>query len=148
MQEKDPGIEQNDIIINQEAARRLNIQPTALGVLRYFEEIWKRVNPGFAFECHSLMHEYEHMYDRGKNLGLLGLTSYTAERRTKEFGVRKILGSSAIEIFLLLARQFSLWVLLGVCMAWPIGYWLTEQWLGNFAYRIESGISTFLISSG
>ena len=132
--------------------------------LRYFEKIWKRVNPGSAFECHSLMHNYEHMYDSEKNLatlllyfsglaiflsalGLLGLTSYTVEQRTKEFGVRKILGSGSWEIFFLLARQFSLWVLAGVFMALPAGYWLTERWLGNFAYRVEPGLDKFFTAS-
>jgi ABC-type lipoprotein release transport system permease subunit len=133
--------------------------------LNHFKEMWKQVNPGLPFECHSLMHDYEHMYDSEKNLGtlllyfsglaiflsalgLLGLTSYTVEQRTKEFGVRKILGSSSKEIFFMLARQFSLWVSLGIFMAWPAGYWLTEQWLGNFAYRIEPGTGKFLIAGG
>jgi putative ABC transport system permease protein len=79
-------------------------------------------------------------------LGLLGLASFTAEQRTKEIGIRKILGSSVREIVWLLTKEFSLWVLLANLFAWPLAYIAVSSWLKNFAYRIEVGIFVFLLT--
>jgi putative ABC transport system permease protein len=79
-------------------------------------------------------------------LGLFGLTAFAAEQRTKEIGIRKVLGSSDAKIFMLLSREFLRWVLLANCIAWPIAYFAMHKWLENFAYRIQVGIAAFLIS--
>lgn len=79
-------------------------------------------------------------------LGLFGLTTFAAEQRTKEIGIRKVLGASESKIFLLLSKEFIRWVLLANLIAWPIAYFAMNKWLQNFAYRIQIGIVAFLIS--
>jgi putative ABC transport system permease protein len=81
-------------------------------------------------------------------LGLFGLTTLAAEQRTKEIGIRKILGASDSKIFLLLSKEFIRWVLLANLIAWPVAYFAMNKWLQNFAYRIQIGIVAFLISGG
>jgi putative ABC transport system permease protein len=79
-------------------------------------------------------------------LGLFGLAGYITERRTKEIGVRKVMGASVSGITFLLTKEFCKWVLISIVIAWPIAYYLMEKWLQNFAYKTEIGIGTFLIS--
>ena len=79
------------------------------------------------------------------SLGLLGLATFTAERRTKEIGVRKVLGASTTDIVLLLSQTFTKPVLWANVIAWPVAYWLMQGWLENFAYRISLGIHVFLL---
>lgn len=81
-------------------------------------------------------------------LGLFGLTAFAAEQRTKEIGIRKVLGASDSKIFLLLSREFIKWVFLANIIAWPIAYFTMNKWLGNFAYRIHIGMAAFLIAGG
>jgi putative ABC transport system permease protein len=81
-------------------------------------------------------------------LGLFGLTAFAAEQRTKEIGIRKVLGASDSKIFLLLSKEFIKWVLLANLIAWPIAYFAMNKWLQNFAYRIQIGIVAFMISGG
>jgi len=78
-------------------------------------------------------------------LGLFGLASYMAEQRTKEIGIRKILGASVNNIVMQLSKDFAKWVIIANIIAGPITYYLiTEYWLINFPYRIEAGIMTFV----
>ncbi len=67
--------------------------------------------------------------------GLFGLTAHATERRTKEIGVRKVLGASVRSVVALLNREFLLWVLWANLIYWPVGYYLMDQWLRGFAYR-------------
>lgn len=80
------------------------------------------------------------------SLGLLGLSSYTTERRTKEIGVRKVLGATEAGIVLLLSKEIVRWVLVANIIAWPAAYWLADRWLGSFAYRINLGWTTFVLA--
>lgn len=80
-------------------------------------------------------------------LGLFGLTSFSTEQRTKEIGIRKILGASVPGIVVLLGREFLKWVLLANLIAWPIGYFVMNKWLENFAYRTRLSVEIFLLSS-
>jgi putative ABC transport system permease protein len=79
-------------------------------------------------------------------LGLFGLAAYSAESRTKEIGIRKVLGSSASSLVMLIGREFSIWVLAANLIAWPVAYYFMKRWLQNFAYRISIGIGIFIIS--
>jgi putative ABC transport system permease protein len=81
-------------------------------------------------------------------LGLFGLAAFTAEQKTKEIGVRKILGASATSIYSLLSREFLVWVALANILAWPVAYYTMHKWLQNFAFRILIGWDIFLISGG
>ena len=70
------------------------------------------------------------------SLGLLGLASFMAEQRTKEIGIRKVLGASEKQIVRLFSKEFILWGLIANLMAWPVAYWVMKSWLQNFAYRV------------
>jgi putative ABC transport system permease protein len=80
-------------------------------------------------------------------LGLFGLSSFSTEQRTKEIGIRKILGASVPGIVMLMGREFLKWVLLANLIAWPIGYFVMNKWLENFAYRTRLSADIFLFSS-
>ena len=79
-------------------------------------------------------------------LGLLGLASFTAEQKTKEIGIRKVLGASVPAIYMLLAREYTKWVVISNIIAWPIAFYFTNTWLRNFAYRIDLNIWMFILS--
>lgn len=81
-------------------------------------------------------------------LGLFGLASFTAERRTKEIGIRKVLGATVSNIVVLLNEDFLKLVFIGSIIAVPIAWYFIHLWLQDFAYRIEIGIGTFLITGG
>lgn len=79
-------------------------------------------------------------------LGLFGLASYTAEQRTKEIGIRKILGASVSGVALLLSKEFTKWVLIANAIAWPIAYFALRFWLQGFAYRTDLTLTAFIVS--
>jgi putative ABC transport system permease protein len=79
-------------------------------------------------------------------LGLLGLASFTAEQRTKEIGIRKVLGSTVAGVVFLLSKEFIKWVLLANLIAWPVAYYAVHNWLENFAIRTRIGWEIFLLS--
>jgi putative ABC transport system permease protein len=79
-------------------------------------------------------------------LGIFGLASFTAERRTKEIGIRKVLGASVSHIVMLLSKEFSWWILLANIIAWPIGWYAMHKWLQNFAYRSSLNPLLFLLA--
>jgi putative ABC transport system permease protein len=81
-------------------------------------------------------------------LGLLGLAAFAAERRTKEIGVRKVLGASVTGIISLLSKQFTKLVLIANLIAWPVAYFAINAWLQNFSYRIDIGWWTFALAGG
>jgi putative ABC transport system permease protein len=78
--------------------------------------------------------------------GLFGLVSFVAERRTKEIGIRKVLGASITEICVFLARGFTKPILLANLIAWPVAYFYLRAWLQKFAYHIDLGIGAFLVA--
>jgi len=79
-------------------------------------------------------------------LGILGLAAFSAEQRTKEIGIRKVLGSSVPGIVALLSRQFSLRILAANLIAWPIAYYAMRRWLQGFAYRTSLGFDLFVLA--
>ena len=82
------------------------------------------------------------------SLGLFGLASFMAEKRTKEIGIRKVLGASVSGILMLLYKEFSKWILIANLIAWPAAYFLMDNWLKNFAFRTNLGFSVFMLSAG
>jgi putative ABC transport system permease protein len=80
-------------------------------------------------------------------LGLFGLASFTAEQRTKEIGIRKILGASVSRVALLLSKEFMKWVLIANAIAWPIAYFALRFWLQGFAYRTNLTVVAFVFSA-
>lgn len=81
------------------------------------------------------------------SLGLFGLASYTAEQRTKEIGVRKVLGASETNIVVLLSKEFAKWVLTANIIAWPAAWFVMNLWLENFVYRTDINIMVFIYAS-
>lgn len=79
-------------------------------------------------------------------LGLFGLAAFTAERRTKEIGIRKVLGASVQQITGLLSKEFILLVMIAIVIASPIAWWAMQAWLQDFAYRIDLTVWIFLFA--
>jgi len=79
-------------------------------------------------------------------LGLFGLASFTAQQRTKEIGMRKVLGASVFNIVIQLSKEFTKWVVLANLVAWPVSWYFMNNWLQNFAYRTSIGIVPFIVS--
>ena len=127
------------------------------------EETWKKLAPNQPFSYTFLDQDYARLYNREQQmshvfqifsglailiacLGLFGLAAFTTQQRTKEIGIRKILGASVSGIVCLLSKDFLKLVLIANLIAWPIAYYAMNQWLQSFAYRINLGISTFILS--
>jgi putative ABC transport system permease protein len=121
--------------------------------IKALEVFYRRHNPGLVFDYHFLDEDYQRMYASEQRvaqlsqyfatiailiscLGLFGLAAFTAERRLKEIGIRKVLGSSEWGIIYLLSFDFTKIVLMASCIALPVSYLITSRWLDNFAYRI------------
>ncbi|MFZ5973454.1 MAG: ABC transporter permease [Bacteroidota bacterium] len=81
-------------------------------------------------------------------VGLFGLAAYTASLRTKEIGVRKVLGASVMGVVLLLSKDFTKLILIAFALAVPLGWYVMNSWLASFAYRTQIGVGTFLIAGG
>jgi putative ABC transport system permease protein len=129
------------------------------GTLDYLEDTWEKFSSYFPFQYAFLDETIERIYRTEIRLsrsltsftiiaiflaclGLFGLTSFTAERRTKEIGIRKVLGASANGIFLMLSKDIVKWVVLSAVLAFPIAYFSMQEWLNRFAYRIDIGLGT------
>jgi len=142
----------------------LSIDITDLNeTLAFVKSQWETLWPGYPFEHFFLDTDFDSQYRADELignvfgiftflglfiacLGLLGLASFTAESRTKEIGIRKVLGAPVGGIVLMLSKQFTKWVLLANCVAWPVAYYFMDRWLKNFAFRIDLGIWTFVLS--
>jgi ABC-type antimicrobial peptide transport system permease subunit len=77
-------------------------------------------------------------------LGLFGLASFMAEKRTKEIGIRKVLGASVTQIARLLCKEFFILVIVANVIAWPAAYFIMRKWLQSYAYRTDMGFFVFL----
>ncbi len=135
------------------------------GTLDGLRATWERFAPGYAFDYRFLDEDFDRLYrDEARLgqlfaffagvaifiacLGLFGLAAYTAERRRKEIGVRKVLGASVAQIVVLLAGEFARLVVVGFVVAVPLAWFVMNRWLGDFAYRIGLGPGVFLLAGG
>ncbi len=80
-------------------------------------------------------------------LGLFGLVAFSAEQRTKEIGIRKVLGASSIRIVFAYSKEFTKWVILANAIAWPVAYYVMSKWLENFVYRTSIALWTFVLAA-
>ena len=124
-------------------------------------ETWKKIMPGTPFEYSFLDSIYDAQHRNEKRtgrvftlftlfmifvacLGLLGLASFAVAKRGKEIAIRKVMGASANRIVLMLTGDFTRWAALANLIAWPVAYYLTAQWLRQFAFRTDIGIWPFV----
>ncbi|HEV7380332.1 MAG TPA: ABC transporter permease [Dyadobacter sp.] len=122
--------------------------------LKSMEATWKQLFPGKTFEYSFLDADFDAMYKSEQRvgklftifagtaifiacLGLLGLTAFTAEKRTKEIGVRKVLGASVVSVVTMLSKDFIKPILIAIVVASPLAWYIMSQWLTDFAYHIE-----------
>jgi ABC-type antimicrobial peptide transport system permease subunit len=141
----------------------LRINGNTHDALRSIERVTKDINPAFPFRYNFLDEEFARQY-RGEQsvsslvnmfagvsifiacLGLLGLSSFSADQRAKEIGVRKVHGASVSSLVLLLSKQYAKLMIIAFIVATPLSYFYMQQWLGNFAYRIDMNIALFIVA--
>ena len=128
------------------------------------EQKWKQIAPDVPFEAKFSEEIVGNLYKAEDSraqifaafsllavligcLGLFGLASFTAERRTKEIGIRKVLGARTRDIVRLLVWQFSRPVLVANLIAWPVAWWVMRDWLNGFEQRITLGPTPFLVAA-
>lgn len=144
----------------------VRIQPyDVVSTVAFLEKTWNKFIPYKPFEYFFFDQDYDKLYQAEQRtgtlftlfsvlaiiiacLGLLGLASFTTEQRTKEIGIRKVLGASVSNIILKLSNEFIKWVVIANLIAWPIGWYVSQKWLQNFAYRIGVGFWIFILAGG
>lgn len=135
--------------------------PTALAAL---QTTWKKLNPNEPFEYSFLDQDFQKNYEADSRraslinyftviaiiiscLGLFGLATFTAEQRTKEIGIRKVLGASVYGIVALLSKDFMKLVFIAAIIASPVAWWAMNKWLQNFAYQTKIGWQVFALTT-
>src|SRR5450432_2818454 len=125
--------------------------------------LYENYNPGFPFDFHFLDEIYEKQYTSELRvgilskyfaglailiscLGLFGLTAFTAQKRQREIGIRKVIGATVPDLVLMLSKDLFRQVLIALAIAVPLSWWAMSQWLDGFAYRIPIGTTEFLIA--
>jgi len=129
--------------------------------LSFIDQTWRAFAPGSAVQRYFLSDAFDNLLKSDETqgvvfalfvgiailiscLGLFGLAAFTAERRTKEIGIRKVFGARTRDVIRLLLWQFSLPVLIANAIAWPIAYYYLHRWLESYAYRISLSPLYFL----
>jgi len=127
------------------------------------EDTWKEIVPDYPFEYSFLEEDFDRMYRVERRLGqllnyfsivailiaclgLFGLIAYTITQRTKEIGIRKVMGAGIAQITIFIGKELILLVIVANIIAWPIAWIVLNQWLGSFAYMISLGWSNFIIA--
>ncbi|GAB3916125.1 ABC transporter permease [Larkinella terrae] len=139
--------------------------PDMSRVLAFLEQKWKTLRPEDPFEYTFLDEDFQKNYQAEARtsqlvsyftaisiliscLGLFGLAAFAAQQRTKEIGVRKVLGASVTNIVLLLSRDFLKLVIVAILIATPIAWWAMHKWLQDFAYRVTIPWWVFVAAGG
>ena len=144
----------------------IKISPNEISsTLERLEQAWLKLAPNFPFQYSFLDESINSLYQAEEKteriagafsmlaiviacLGLFGLASYATEQRTKEIGIRKVLGASVAGIVNLLSSDFTKLVIAANFIAWPVTYYAMNKWLQNFAYRIEISWWMFALAGG
>ncbi|MCK5078254.1 MAG: FtsX-like permease family protein, partial [Calditrichia bacterium] len=132
--------------------------------LAFMENIWNTHLPDRPFEASFLDEHFKIVYQNDQNLknlfamfsffaifvgclGLFGLASFTVEQKTKEIGIRKVMGASIAGIVMLLSKEFAKWVAIASLIGFPIAYFSMQNWLSNFVYRTSIHFYTFIVAA-
>ena len=132
-------------------------------VLAQIEATWKKMAPGQPFSYSFMDEDFNRIYQGEERvgrialsfsvlailiacMGLLGLVTYAAEQRTKEIGIRKVLGASVTNIVNMLSKDFVKLVIVAIFLAFPLAWWAMNKWLQDFAYRINIDWKVFLLA--
>ena len=154
------------ILLRPQETRRFVIRLAAereKAAIAGLEKLYRQFNPGWSFGYAFMDERYQAMYVAENRvsvlsrcfaglailiscLGLFGLAAFTAQRRNKEIGIRKVLGASVSRVFLLLTGDFLKLILIAMLISFPLAWWGTNQWLSGFAYRINIGSGTFIVA--
>ena len=143
---------------------KLNPLNTA-GTIKEIKEVWGEFVSQYPLEYNFLNEDFARMYRTEETmgtlfkifsgfavfiacLGLLGLSAFAVERRTKEIGIRKVLGASVRGLVIFFVKDFTRWVVIANIIAWPLAYYAMSNWLQNYIFRVDLTISTFIIASG
>jgi ABC-type antimicrobial peptide transport system permease subunit len=127
------------------------------------ERLYEKYNPGFPFTFNFLDEAYQKQYDSETRvsalstyfaglaiviscLGLFGLAAFTAQKRRKEIGIRKVIGASVVNITTMLSKDFFRLIFISLAISFPVSWWLMSNWLQNFAYRIFITPYVFVIA--
>ena len=143
--------------------RERDLVDTMHKFINWLESQWKTQMPGWPFQYFFLENDLEKLYKAENKmskitlifsglsilvacLGLFGLSTYTAEQRKKEMSIRKVLGSSDSEIFLLFSKHFFILILIANLIAFPLAYMVMKQWLASFAYQVNIDLKLFAVA--
>jgi putative ABC transport system permease protein len=131
--------------------------------LAFIETIWKKYTTDYPINYEFLDEKINSFYKTEQTigqifqyftslaiiiacLGLFGLASFSAEQRTKEIGIRKVLGASVSGIVIMLTKEFTKWIIIATIIACPVAYLVIQKWLQTFSYRISLGLEIFIFS--
>jgi putative ABC transport system permease protein len=134
------------------------------GTIAYMQQKWKEQMPGWPFEYFFLENNIENLYKSENKmskitlvfsglsilvacLGLFGLSTFTAEQRKKEMSIRKVMGSSDSEIFILFSKRFFTLIIIANIVAFPLAYFMMKKWLATFAYQVDIDFKLFIFSA-
>jgi ABC-type antimicrobial peptide transport system permease subunit len=132
--------------------------------LKHIEDTWEKLSPRYPFQYSFIDERLDIMYKSEQKmaesfnyfaliaifiacLGLFGLASFIAEQKTREIGIRKVLGATASKIIVLLTKEFVFLVVLANVIAWPLAWYGMTKWLESFAYRINLQITFFIAAA-
>ena len=154
-----------DLTVNQWASKiMVRVQGgNETGTISRLKDLYKDYNREGTFEYRFLDEDYQALYSSERRvsalskyfagfaiviscLGLLGLAAFTAQKRQREIGIRKVVGATVNSIVLLLSKDFLILIAVALLIAFPLSWWALTRWLHGFAYRINLGIDIFLLT--
>lgn len=154
------------IIFYEESIRYIYIRISGNEIsssISYIKSVFEEHNPAYEFDYGFLDESYDTLYRNEERegkimrsftffailiscLGLFGLAAFSAQKRTKEIGIRKALGAPVKSIVLMLAKEMTRWILISNLIAWPVAYYFMNNWLNNYPYHYELNIWIFILA--
>ncbi len=133
-------------------------------IIAYISHVFKEVFPDQVFDYSYVTHDIAGLYTQDQELGnvvlyisilalfiaclgIYGLVSFTTSARTKEIGIRKVIGSSVSYLYMMFAREFVIIILIASVVAYPVAFMMVDQWLQNFPYRVTFSVGPFLFAT-